>query len=890
MKRFLAVLLCLLMCVSMLPVCAFADEAEIELDDDEIQKDFDLQEEPSEEITLTNEEQSHELIWIDAVSPTTSEHGIKAHYVCKECKKLFSDPEGEKEVSLDDLLLHSHPSDPKMIETLSVATCTTEGEIRYTCAVCKQVVTEKVKALGHQLEGYGYVNKTCTEDGHRAYYYCDRCGQYFCDEKAKQPIAFNDTVIPHGHELTKYGAVAATCTEAGNNQYFYCSVCEKCFSDADATEEITDEELIIAPFGHSLVKVDADPATCAEDGNAEYWMCSRDGCGAMYEDENGYSPTIAADVVVSKATVPHTLTKISEKETTCSEAGNTEHWKCDVCGRLFSDAEAQTETNVEAVTIPALSHQLEKTDAKDADCANDGNIDYWTCSECGKIFSDAAATTEIQLADTVIVHGHQLEETEAKAATCLEDGNIQYWVCTRENCGKLFSDAEGTEEIQLADTVLPKIEHKFDGGVCQVCRAEDPDYKGPTLKDSDLNIISGEELVIRVDADFDTTMAQNWSITIGGETISKDFIDVSRGSTVFTIKGEALKELAPGKYKVTIKIGGKTVEAELIVEEEPTKYNVKIGSISNGTITVDNSTPVAGETVTLTIKPSDGYVLKNFSLTVKDSGGTGITVKDNQFTMPASDVTVTAEFVKEFTVKFDTVLPISTVTKPADKKVLDGDTIAAADMPEPEDSAKHHSFKGWYKDKDYKTPFKAGSDTITADTTLYARWSHDYPNDSKDVLEGKGICPYCWEADHSFITGVKDPDFTAEIVRGNGKTAHYGSYFPMIVNTYYRYVKGSVEVKVDGKTLSADKYTVYAPKHGTSTVVELERAYIRSLPVGKYAISIQTNLGTAKGFFWVSSSPKTADDSNVALYVTVGVVSAAAVAGIAYYLIKKRRK
>ena len=753
------------------------------------------------------------------------------------------------------------------------------------------VVTEKIKALGHQLEEYGYVNKTCTEDGHLAYYYCDRCGQYFLDEKAKQPVAFNELIIPHGHELAEYGAVAATCTEAGNIQYFYCRACEQYFSDADATEEITDENLLIAPFGHSLVKVDADPATCAEDGNVEYWMCSHDGCGALFADENGDTPISADDVVVSMMTVPHTLTEISEKETSCGEAGNTEYWKCDVCGRLFSDADGETETDVEAVTIPALSHQLEKTGAKDASCVDDGNIEYWTCSECKKIFSDAEATTEIQQADTVISHGHQLEEKEAKAATCSEDGNIQYWVCTRENCGKLFSDAEGTEEIQLADTVLPKTGHKFDGGVCQVCRAEDPDYKGPTLKDSDLNIISGEELVIRVDADFDTTMAQDWSITIGGETISKDFIDVSRGSTVFTIDGDALKKLAPGTYKVTIKIGGETVEAELTVEEEPTKYNVIIGSISNGKVTVDKATAEEGETVTLTTSPDSGCVLKKESLSVKNkSTGTGITVTNNQFTMPASDVTVTAEFVKEFTVKFDTVLPISTVTKPADKKVLDGDTIAAADMPEPEDSAKHHDFKGWYKDKDYKTPFKAGTDTITADITLYAKWTHDYPDDSKDALEGKGICPYCWEADHSFTTGVKDPDFTAEIVRGNGKTAHYGSYFPMTVNTYYRYVKGSVEVKVDGKTLSADKYTVYAPKHGTSTVVELERAYIRTLPVGKYAISIQTHLGTAKGFFWVSSSPKTADDSNVALYVTVGVISAAAVAGIAYYLIKKRKK
>ncbi|MBQ3803865.1 MAG: InlB B-repeat-containing protein [Oscillospiraceae bacterium] len=877
MKRFFAVLLCLLMCVSMLPIAAFAEDADIVIENDE-------GDEGEQQCIHEN------IMYVSEVEPDCK-GGHTDYYKCSDCGKLFSDAYGDEEISAESTQLlpkHTKPADEKLIKIIS-ATCTEKGQVKFKCAICGDDVTEYQKKLGHQLTIHPYVEQTCTTDGNYTYYSCDRCGNLYWNEQAEYSVNLSDIVISKGHSLTHVEAVAPTCTAEGNIEYYSCSVCGKLFADETATEEITGSTVLQA-LGHSLVKVDAKEPTCAENGNAEYWVCLRDGCGAFFEDEDGSIPIDPAEVVVYNTTVSHPLTKVNAKEASCEEAGNTEYWKCDVCSRLFSDADGQAETNAVAITIPALSHQMEETEAKAATCTEDGNIQFWTCSECKKVFSDAAATTAIQQADTVIPHGHQLEKTEARAATCSEEGNIQYWGCKRENCGKLFSDAEGTKEIQLADTVINKTEHKFDGGVCQVCRAEDPDYKGPTLKDSDLNITSGEELVIRVDADFDTTMARNWSITIGGETISKDYIDVSRGSTVFTINGDALKKLDPGKYKVTIKIGDETVEAELVVEEEPTTYNVIIGSISNGTITVDKSTPVAGETVRLTIKPSDGYVLKNASLTVKDSGGTSITVTNNQFTMPAADVTVTAEFVKEFKVSFDTVLPISTVTKPADKKAQDGDTIAASDMPEPEDSAKHHVFKGWYKDKDYKTPFKAGTDTITADTTLYAKWTHDYPHDKKDALEGKGICPYCWEADHSFTVDVIDPDFTAEIVRGNGKTAHYGSYFPMTVNTYYRYVKGSVGVKVDGKTLNSEQYKVFSPKNGTSTVVELDRAYIRQLPVGKYAISIKTDLGTARGFFWVSSSPKTGDDSNVALWVTVGVISAAGAAGIAYYLLKKRKK
>ena len=50
-------------------------------------------------------------------------------------------------------------------------------------------------------------------------------------------------------------------------------------------------------------------------------------------------------------------------------------------------------------------------------------------------------------------HVHAAEKTEAKAATCTEAGNIAYWYC--EDCGKYFSDEALTEEITLADTVIP---------------------------------------------------------------------------------------------------------------------------------------------------------------------------------------------------------------------------------------------------------------------------------------------------------------------------------------------------------------------------------------------------------------------------------------------------
>ena len=73
-------------------------------------------------------------------------------------------------------------------------------------------------------------------------------------------------------------------------------------------------------------------------------------------------------------------------------------------------------------------------------------------------------------------------------------------------------------------------------------------------------------------------------------------------------------------------------------------HNITVTASENGTVTAP-SKAFADETVTLTVTPAAGYVLK--SVTAMGADETAITVTNNQFTMPDSAVTVTAEFEKE---------------------------------------------------------------------------------------------------------------------------------------------------------------------------------------------------------------------------------------------------
>ena len=86
----------------------------------------------------------------------------------------------------------------------------------------------------------------------------------------------------------------------------------------------------------------------------------------------------------------------------------------------------------------------------------------------------------------------------------------------------------------------------------------------------------------------------------------------------------------------------------------PTTYTVTVGNDGNGTGTASPSTAAAGTTITLTATPKTGYHFKEWQVI---SGG--VTIKDNKFLMPDSNVEVSAIFEKdapaptEFTITYD---------------------------------------------------------------------------------------------------------------------------------------------------------------------------------------------------------------------------------------------
>jgi len=82
------------------------------------------------------------------------------------------------------------------------------------------------------------------------------------------------------------------------------------------------------------------------------------------------------------------------------------------------------------------------------------------------------------------------------------------------------------------------------------------------------------------------------------------------------------------------------------INVNPFTYTVAVAPTTDGIVSADKTSACAGETVTLTVSPNDGYVLTWLLVEGKDVRPYVSTININtcSFTMPASNVTVTAAF------------------------------------------------------------------------------------------------------------------------------------------------------------------------------------------------------------------------------------------------------
>lgn len=229
-------------------------------------------------------------------------------------------------------------------------------------------------------------------------------------------------------------------------------------------------------------------------------------------------------------------------------------------------------------------------------------------------------------------------------------GAVTYKVENSNNMGQAEIDQSGLLSTKEVGTVR-----------VQAQKAGDDRYEGEKWSDPVTVTILPAPLTIQVkdktarigDA-IPTLTAADYTVTglVGSDTLAQapsltyvSTPDMSKtGAVAIQASGAAIPN---GNYDPNITY----LPGVLTIQEIPT-YTVTVPTAENGTITADKATAQEGDTVTLTVRPAEGYVLQSLTATCAAAAPGTVPLQEKgegiyTFAMPAGDVTVAGTFALE---------------------------------------------------------------------------------------------------------------------------------------------------------------------------------------------------------------------------------------------------
>ena len=316
------------------------------------------------------------------------------------------------------------------------ATCSQKA----VCEVCNAPYgsVDDEKHMNTELRGA----KAATEDAE------GYTGDTFCLDCQK--VIEEGTVIaklPHTHNMKAVAAKAATCTAVGNIAYWNCTKCGKYYTDNSGKNEITLADTVVAKLAHNytVLKYNAD---------SHWYQCAACSATNGQEQHKGGTATCLNKAVCTVcnqaygALAAHNYGENADAKYLKTEADCVNkavyYNSCTVCQvagqETFVYGEVNSENHVGEISLVG---------AKEATCTEDGYTGDTVCQSCN------AKLTEGE----IIPKAHSLKEVAAVEATHESDGNIGYYHC--QVCEKLFLDENAESEINLEDTVVAKGEHIY---------------------------------------------------------------------------------------------------------------------------------------------------------------------------------------------------------------------------------------------------------------------------------------------------------------------------------------------------------------------------------------------------------------------------------------------
>ncbi len=245
------------------------------------------------------------------------------------------------------------------------------------------------------------------------------------------------------------------------------------------------------------------------------------------------------------------LKAVSATAPTCTNYGNSAYWECDVCGKYFSDAQAETEIEKDSWEIAPTGHHYAEPAAAD-----------WTWTKYGDTYT-AAVTLNCESGDDTQTVDATVEKTAES------DGTAVYTATA--------TIGEGVKE-QTFNATMPTVYNSVTG-----------------YDDANGNAVTSDK----------ATAAEGQTVTLTVTPAS------GYGLKSMTISnGGEITAGANNTFTFVMPDDDVTVDAEFAQ-----KYAVATVTDGNGTVTADNANAFEGDTVTLTVTPNTNYALDTLIVT-----------------------------------------------------------------------------------------------------------------------------------------------------------------------------------------------------------------------------------------------------------------------------------
>ena len=354
-----------------------------------------------------------------------------------------------------DFAAHNYIENAETDYLKTAATCGSKAVYYKSCSVCgakseETFETGEYDYMNHVGKTYLKNQKeaTCYEEGYTGDTYCSTCNREISKGQSIAKSVHNPAPVWTTDETDHWkvcqtigcGSIIDKAPHSGGEANCHAkAVCEICGVEyGDFNSDNHD--------GGTEVR-DAVAATCNKDGYTGDTYCL--GCG---------------EKIAEGKTIPATGEHVNAAGKWESDGAN--HWQvCDSCGTEFNKAaheggEATCSAKAVCEVCGAEYGELGpdnhvNTEIRGAVAATEEAEGYtgdkW-CLDCNQMIEEGTVIAKLD-------HTHAMVKTEAKAATCEEDGNIEYYTCSK--CGKKYNDEAGTRELTDEEIIIEAAGHSY---------------------------------------------------------------------------------------------------------------------------------------------------------------------------------------------------------------------------------------------------------------------------------------------------------------------------------------------------------------------------------------------------------------------------------------------